>query len=59
MKKSAYPKQHSFHSHFTMYAEWFEKVFQQVFMPEARDAVRAVPSSANILAVHQRREIKL
>ena len=59
MKKSAYPKQHSFHSHFTMYAEWFEKVFQQVFMPEARDAVRAVPSSASILAAHQHREIKL
>jgi len=56
MKKSAYPKQHSFQSHFNAYAEWCEGVYNIPFMPEAREAVHAVPSSAMILSAHQHRE---
>lgn len=53
MKKSAYPKQHAFQSHFHAYAEWFECVYNKPFMPEVRDAVRAVPDGAEILLRHQ------
>lgn len=56
MKKSAYPKQHSFYSHFNAYAEWFDGVYGAPFMPEVREAVRAVPSSAEILSAHLSRE---
>ncbi|MEZ5539251.1 MAG: radical SAM/SPASM domain-containing protein [Pseudomonadales bacterium] len=58
MKKSAYPKQHAFQSHFNAYSEWFEQVFAMPFLSGRNTEVCAVPSGEEILARHQKQFVQ-
>ena len=53
MKKSAYPKDHAFHSEYNAYAKWYEHVYGVPFLADLRERIKAVPAGAIIFQRHQ------